>query len=100
MICPRCREQGRKSIIRGGMGSVTAMYCPPYYDEEGLFHSHDQNVSVLTYTCSNGHRITVKATGKCPSCSWGHDNEFISVEDMGSQTLITDGSGLVKISNE
>lgn len=60
---------------------VTAMYCAPYYDEEGVYHHHDANRTTYNHVCSNGHKITVSSTGKCPSCDWGHDSEKVTVSD-------------------
>src|ERR1700681_3898152 len=97
MICPKCKELGQKSTIHGGMGMVTCAYYPPYYDEEGIFHSHDGNLHSSINTCSKGHRITAVSTGKCPNYNWGHDSEKITVEDMEPQTVTTiNGGGLVK----
>jgi hypothetical protein len=100
MICSKCKEEGRKSIVRGGIGSSTCIYCPPYYDEEGVYHHHDDNWRSYEYTCSNGHRITVSSTGKCPNCKWGHDNQIISVRDTEKQELTADSSGTIKIDND
>lgn len=98
MICPRCKELGNKSIIRGGLGTVTCAYYPPYYDEEGRYHVHDANVHSCSYTCSKGHHITVSNTGKCPSCNWGHDSEKISVRDVEKHEFssIPSAVGIIK----
>jgi len=96
VICPKCKEQGRKSTISIGMSTITAAYYAPYYDQEGIYHYHDGNNRTDGYICSNGHRIVVRGTGKCPNCSWGHLNEKIAVEDLDTiNTLTVDGNGLV-----
>ncbi len=73
MICPECKEQGLKSTVHGGgAGMTTLKYCPPYYDEDGKFHSHDSNITTSNWSCSNGHRFTIKSSGSC-WCGWGKD---------------------------
>ncbi len=79
MICPKCKDNGQKSRISGGSGSSTLMYCPPYYDEEGKYHSHDMNRHSRGYSCSNGHNILVISGNKCPSCDFGGEDE-VTVE--------------------
>ena len=44
-----------------GISSVTAMYCQPYYDENGVYKCDDRNTTTTEYTCSNGHMFTVKS---------------------------------------
>jgi hypothetical protein len=68
MICPFC--DGALSKVYPHGGTITAMYCPPYYDEEGRFHHHDVNWRNEEYSCSNGHQWVVGSQGQCPSCSW------------------------------
>jgi hypothetical protein len=74
MKCSECVEAGEKSTVRGGMGSVTCMYCPPWYDEEGVYHKHDRNTRTSRYRCSKGHSwVEKKSKSPCPGCDWGHD---------------------------
>jgi len=73
MKCSECITEGKKSRITPGMSSTTLMYCAPYYDEEGLYHHHDSNITTTSYSCSNGHRWSNSHTGQCGSCDWGHD---------------------------
>ena len=75
MICPKCKEQGRKSTIRVGVSMSTAMYCTPFYDEEGKYHHHDSNTTETSYTCSNGHEWTERTSGSC-WCGWKADHEL------------------------
>jgi len=74
MICPKCKEQERKSTISMGLMRSTAMYCPSFYDEEGKFHAHDLNSRSTSYVCSNGHNIIVINGNKCPSCDFGRED--------------------------
>jgi len=76
MKCPKCVEEGTKSTLQGGAGSVTCVYYQPYYDEEGAYHNHDGNASRQTFSCSNGHRFTIKHGKKCPNCDWKIDEEI------------------------
>jgi len=49
------------------------MRCSPYYDEDGVYHHHDTNITTSSYSCSNGHEWTTKSRGKCPApgCEFG-----------------------------
>jgi hypothetical protein len=79
MICPRCKELDQKSTIHGGLGFSTAMYCQPYYDEDGKYHHHDLNNHTWKYVCSNGHDILVVPSNKCESCDFGSE-ETVTVK--------------------
>ena len=87
MICPRCKELGNKSSVTVGYSMSTLMYCPPYYDSEGILHNHDSNHHTATYTCSGGHDISVSSIRKCPSCSYGSDKEVVTVRDREPITI-------------
>ena len=65
MKCPECVAEGKKSRVTVGMGYQTAMYCAPFYDEEGRFHNHDPNATTTGYTCSNGHRWQETTRSRC-----------------------------------
>lgn len=67
MKCPKCVEEGKKSTLHGGHGMVTALYCPSYYDEEGVYHHHDMNTTTSSYHCSNGHKMIIRTKPSCPS---------------------------------
>lgn len=69
MICPECEKQGLRSRINIGSGSTTAMWCPPFYDEDGRFHNHDSNTTTTNYWCSRGHHWVGKGKGSC-WCGW------------------------------
>lgn len=79
MKCPVCIEKELKSNVYPGVGSCTAMYCQPYYDEDGKYHHHDRNTSTYSYSCSQGHRWSVSSKGKCPSCDFGEGSERIKI---------------------
>lgn len=56
IICPKCREQGLKSIVEPGMRTTTLMVIHEWYDEEGDYHVEDPNTTSTSYSCSNGHQ--------------------------------------------
>ena len=69
MICQECKAAGQTSRVSVGGGCTTAMYCPPFYDEEGKYHSHDLNTVTTSYSCSNGHRWSESGLTPC-WCGW------------------------------
>lgn len=69
MKCPQCVKQGKKSKVYIGMSSRTAAYCPPFYDEDGVYHLHDSNITHTDYRCSNRHGWTEREERTpCPTC--------------------------------
>ncbi len=70
MKCPECVEEGIKSRVMPGSGSVTLAYYQPFYDEDGIYHNHDGNTTFIPYTCSNGHSWEESSRGSCPNCGW------------------------------
>lgn len=45
------------------------MYCPPFFDEDGMEHDHDRNVTTADYQCSRGHKFTQSRGHRC-WCGW------------------------------
>ena len=74
MICPTCKEEGRKSCVRTGVGMSTLAHDAPVYDEDGRLHSHDGNTRTMSYRCGNGHAWTEATTGSC-WCGWPDKKE-------------------------
>lgn len=69
MFCKQCQKEGKTSRVFMSAGCITAMYCAPFFDEQGKYHHHDSNTSTQEYTCSNGHKWTDVMHGfPCPSC--------------------------------
>ncbi len=101
MKCPVCIEKDLKSRVSIGMSLSTLMYCAPYYDEDGKYHSHDSNTHTTNYSCSHGHTWSESSTGTCPSCDFGkdskgviiHNSEEIAPVNITSITSITSGGG-------
>lgn len=103
MKCPTCESEGRTSYVYPGGMTVTAMYCPSFYDEDGRYHNHDSNISTARYSCSNGHAWTVSTTGSC-WCGWpdrkdaptpppAFDPDGIVATTAGQGIVIGNGTG-------
>ena len=77
MKCPICVDKKMKSQVYDLGGSVTLMYCPTYYDEDGEYHNHDSNWHNHQYRCSLGHEWSEKWQSPCPNpnCDWGKGDE-------------------------
>lgn len=69
MKCPVCVKEGRTSEVYPKGGFTTAMYCQPFYDEEGKYHNHDANITTHGLSCSNNHSWTERTSGSC-WCGW------------------------------
>lgn len=69
MICPQCREENKKSFVYSNGSTRTLLCANEFYDEEGIWHIHDSNITTSHYSCSNGHTFDKKTQGKCP-CGW------------------------------
>lgn len=77
MKCPTCVEQETKSCVYPGMGSVTMMGWQAYYDEDGMYHSHDPNWTTTGYRCSEGHYWQGIGQTACPNCIFGREQEIL-----------------------
>jgi hypothetical protein len=69
MICNQCKKEGLTSKIYRGECKTTAMYYPPFYDENGIQHTHDNNVKTINYACSNNHKWVEQRYNTC-WCGW------------------------------
>lgn len=82
MICPKCKEENKKSKLYIGIGTTTtAGGMPPYYDEEGKYHYHDPNATTSNYSCSNGHNFFVSKVKECSACDYGKASEKITYRE-------------------
>ena len=72
MRCSSCEAEGLTSRVYPGACYTTDMYFPPFYDEAGVYHSHDGNPVTTSYECSNGHRWSASCHRPCPApnCEW------------------------------
>lgn len=104
MICPKCKEEEKKSTVYQGISTSTLIGYTSYYDEDGIYHSHDPNSSTTNYSCSNGHCFSVSKKNNCPNCNYGKDYEKIHIQEssilnenivFGNGTItFTHGSGM------
>lgn len=73
MQCVKCKTEGKRSQVYPGMCAVTCMGFQTYYDEDGMFHSHDPNWYTTDYKCSEGHEWTTTIQKGCPNCTWARE---------------------------
>ncbi len=66
MKCPECVTQDLRSTVTSGGGTTTLAYSPPFWDEDGRYHSHDSNTSTYFYSCPNAHEWSEQSTP--PQC--------------------------------
>lgn len=75
MRCPECIAEGERSRLTSGGGMTTLLGYRPYYDEDGVYHDHDPNTTTTGYSCSRGHKFTIRTKRSCPNCTYGHDDD-------------------------
>ena len=71
MKCPECVKDGERSIVRDLGGSTTLLGWSPFWDEDGVHHSHDPNRHSNQYSCSRGHTWTEGFYPQCANCDYG-----------------------------
>lgn len=75
--CVKCVEEGATSRVYAPMGGTTTlMGFSAYYDEQGVFHSHDPNWRGEEWSCSRGHRWHVGYTHRCPAGDYGGEERI------------------------
>lgn len=77
MKCPKCAEANERSRVYVGGTFSTAMMFNAFYDEDGVYHSHDPNVRTTQYSCSRGHHWSVESAPECSveGCAWPAEQE-------------------------
>jgi hypothetical protein len=68
--CVACQRSGERSFVDRLQPAGGEQFLPPrrfYGTEDGLFHVHDPNLYVQVYSCSRGHRWTVRQRVACPA---------------------------------
>jgi hypothetical protein len=65
MICPECQRFNQRSIIRITRTTPGSLAKDHYFDEDGVEHTHNPNVVVTEYSCSNGHRFAERSSWQC-----------------------------------
>lgn len=78
--CPFCVEEGLKSILYPNGSSETLMGWKSYYDEEGLYHSHNPNITTTNYSCSNGHNYNIEIKYGCYNCGTITNSKIIDLK--------------------
>jgi hypothetical protein len=53
--CPECKKLGLKSTVTEGWSTITCMAPASWYDENGVYHYDDPNITTKEYSCSRGH---------------------------------------------
>jgi hypothetical protein len=62
-------QEGRKSRVSVSGSSTTSGGSPrPYWDEEGVYHIHENNATTTSFFCTNGHAWNAKSFPPCPGC--------------------------------
>lgn len=72
MICPTCKAEGTKSCVYPTGESHTLAGFTSYYDENGVPHIHDPNLTTSRYQCSLGHSWSKVYERPCDvrDCAW------------------------------
>ncbi len=65
MLCPHCQAAGQRSVV--DIVRCTQGKDPKrtFWDEDGVEHHHNPNVSVTEYRCSNGHTFAERSSWEC-----------------------------------
>jgi hypothetical protein len=71
MLCPQCQASGQRSIVRVERTGTPdqKQQTDVFWDEAGDHHSHNPNIVVTEYKCSNGHHFAERSSWECP-CGW------------------------------
>lgn len=72
MRCAKCVEAGMLSRVYPRGSTSTCMGYQPYYDEAGIYHSHNPNIYTGAWSCSRGHEWTHRSQSPCRAegCEW------------------------------
>jgi hypothetical protein len=89
VICETCATEGQKSIVTSGGACTTLMGFQSYYDEEGVFHSHDPNRTTADFRCSRGHAWKHEMPKrKCQNCAWPAVADTPNVQFFGTPITV------------
>ena len=79
MRCPVCVGANTKHTVNVQPGGVrTLMLGHSFYDEDNRYHNHDPNTTTSDWSCSWGHRWSVRRQGSC-WCGWGKKDADIFI---------------------
>lgn len=73
IICPVCARENQQSRVFSQGTQTTLMGFSPFWNEAGIFHSHDPNTHTTGMRCSRGHSLYAKWLAPCPNCDYGKD---------------------------
>jgi hypothetical protein len=78
-ICPTCKVEGLKSVIRTKGADGVRLPCDSFYDENGYYHQHDLKGADQAFSCSNGHEGIIRTFWLCmaPGCQFGRDRTVV-----------------------
>lgn len=83
MVCPQCVVEEKESRIEcRGFGTSTLLGFSSYYDEKGIYHSHDPNKGSYPLRCTNGHNLWLIELPRCPAGDYGMKELVLSKESI------------------
>jgi len=79
MKCPECEKLSLKSELHFANACFNLPCGGPhmYYDEEGVYHVHDNDKRSTQWWCSNKHQGVLRHESKCPNCDFGRKQELV-----------------------
>lgn len=77
MKCPECVAAGKNSWVYPDGGATTDMCVDRYYDENGVLHVHDPNVTAMSYHCTFGHYWAQNVARPCPTSRCGYNQPTV-----------------------
>jgi hypothetical protein len=83
MKCPLCVEQGLRSTVRSLGATVTLLGHRPWWDEDGVYHSHDPNRHTMEFCCSKEHIWRSVSHLPCPAGDYGGEEPTIILSEPG-----------------
>lgn len=70
MICEKCKQENKTSTVTQQGGQTTLCGYFSFYDEDGKYHLHDENIASNSYSCSNGHKWFIGTNPPCQTCNF------------------------------
>ena len=83
--CPICHRQGTPSRAYIKSTETTLMCKEAYFDETGVWHSHDPNRTMRSLRCGNGHEWQeISYRDPCPEqrCEWNEGLKPVHVVEI------------------
>jgi hypothetical protein len=60
IVCPRCQDEGRESIVIEAGSSQTLLSSPRVFDKQGNEINSHANTRTTRFVCNRGHRWDIK----------------------------------------